>query len=644
MTLFKQINSLLLGLFLLIMFSLVFFQFTETKSFMKDQMGSDLANASTSLSLMLKPHLETGDTAMVETLVNVIFEGGFYKRVELTWLADNKKQVWENKVTIEGVPQWFINLDLFETQYTETTINSGWLQLATLRIESNPGIGYQELWRIMSDTLIVLIILFLISLVVLQIRLKRILKPLHEVAVHAKDIAERKFHPDMALPSTTELSEVVSAINSMSSQLKLVFNALDNEVDTLKKDKLCDPVSQLPNRLYLTGQLNSWLDTPDFGGLLLANFEWIEDIHNRFGFQVRDETIRLLAKNLQATLPQLNETVIARISNTEFAFLILQADKEQITVYLQALIRVINQEILNAGCEANSRFSIGAVQRQDPVNRVEFLSQADNALQHALNNNKVSHWFHLDMQQDMSREQWRELLTKAMKDKEFIFQWQPIHHTQTGEVMQREIYCRLKINNKVERAGVFMPYIARLGLGIELDENVLESIALDKLLMRQKEPIAINLSRESLVSLEFHQWLKDYLARSTNPEKLHFELPEAGITANISVCRELCDVITQGGAQFGIDNCGRQMGSLSYLQQLKPYYIKLDLSLSCYDSQEQEHNQQNFELCRALVNIARGLNIKVILTGIEDNEHLMAIKSLRADGYQGYISSPIDVR
>ncbi|AGH80839.1 cyclic-di-GMP regulatory protein [Psychromonas sp. CNPT3] len=644
MTLFKQINSLLLGLFLVIMLSLVFFQFTETKSFMKDQMGSDLANVSTSLSLMLKPHLETGDTVMVETLVNVIFEGGFYKRVELTWLADNKKQVWENDVTIEGVPQWFINLDLFETQYTETTINSGWLQLATLRIDSNPGIGYQELWRIMSDTLIVLSILFLISLVVLQIRLKRILKPLHEVAVHAKDIAERKFHPDMALPSTTELSEVVGAINSMSSQLKLVFNALDNEVDTLKKDKLCDPVSQLPNRLYLTGQLNSWLDTPDFGGLLLANFEWIEDIHNRFGFQVRDETIRLLAKNLQATLPQLNETVIARISNTEFAFLILQADKEQITVYLQALIRVINQEILNAGCEANSRFSIGVVERQDPVNRVEFLSQADNALQHAINNNKVSHWFHLDMQQDMSREQWRALLTTAMKDKEFIFQWQPIHHTLTGGVMHREIYCRLKINNKIERAGVFMPYIARLGLGSELDENLLECIALDKLLMRQKEPIAINLSRESLVSLEFHQWLKHYLARSTNPGQLHFELPEAGITANISVCRELCDVITQGGAQFGIDNCGRQMGSLSYLQQLKPYYIKLDLSLSCYDSQEQEHNQQNFELCRALVNIARGLNIKVILTGIENNDHLVAIKSLRADGYQGYISSPVDVR
>ena len=54
MTLFNQINSLLFALFLLVMSSLVYFQFTETKSFMVNQMDSDLNNTVTSLSLMLK--------------------------------------------------------------------------------------------------------------------------------------------------------------------------------------------------------------------------------------------------------------------------------------------------------------------------------------------------------------------------------------------------------------------------------------------------------------------------------------------------------------------------------------------------------------------------------------------------------------
>jgi hypothetical protein len=111
MTLFREINSLLFALFLLVMTSLVYFQFTQTRDFMNQQMDSDLNNTITSLGLMLRPHLETGDVATAETLVNVIFEGGFYRKVTLKWLVDGKEQIWENPIVIEGVPPWFINLD-----------------------------------------------------------------------------------------------------------------------------------------------------------------------------------------------------------------------------------------------------------------------------------------------------------------------------------------------------------------------------------------------------------------------------------------------------------------------------------------------------------------------------------------------------
>ena len=94
---------------------------------------------------------------------------------------------------------------------------------------------------------------------------------------------------------------------------------------------------------------------------------------------------------------------------------------------------------------------------------------------------------------------------------------------------------------------------------------------------------------------------------------------------------------------MGIDNCGRQLDSLDYLQKMKPYYIKLDLSLSCYNSEEQEDNHYNLALCQALVNIAHGLDIKVIITGIEDKQHLRSVKSLRTEGYQGYIAPPVDI-
>ncbi len=643
MTLFNQINSLLFGLFLLLMSSLLYFQFTETRAFMANQMESDLNNTSTSLSLMLKPHLETGDEVLVDTLVNVIFEGGFYRQVKLTWLANQKQEIWKNPVVISDVPQWFIDLELFEAQSKEIIITSGWLQLARLEIQSNPAIGYRELWSTMKDTIVLLCILFLLSVALMRFRLKRILKPLHEVSVHAQEIAQRKFSPDMALPKTTELKDVVSAINSMSGQLKQVFKALDDEVNSLKTDKLIDPVSRLPNRLYLTGQLTSWLDQPGFGGLMLAKLDWLEEIHNKFGYQLRDETIKILAKKLQTSLLKNEESVIARISNTEFAFIVANADHQQIMEYLQSLIRLINEEALQAGCNANSGFAIGISERTEGVTRAEFLAQADNALQKALNENKVSSWFHSDRQQEFNREQWRSRLTDAINNDQFVFQWQSVHGTESGAVMQRELYCRLKIDNEIIQANQFMPYIERLLLGAELDRCLLGSVAKQQLLSMNNEPVAVNLTRESLANSQFHRWLAHYLQGLANPQKLHFEIPEAGITSDLQACIKLCEIIKKGGAKFGVDNCGRQMRSLDYLQQIKPYYIKLDLSLSSYNSEEQADHQQNLELCRALVNIARGLDIKVIITGIEDSAHLQAVKPLRTDGYQGYIVPPVDL-
>jgi len=638
MTLFRQINSLLFGLFLLVMLSIVYFQFSQTKDFMQQQMQSDLNNTSTSLGLMLKPHLETGDMATVDTLVNVIFEGGFYRKVTLTWLADNRQQVWENPLIIDGVPKWFSGLGLFGTQTKESLITSGWMQLATLEIEAHPGLGYLELWRIMNDTLMVLSFLFLASLIILRIRLNYILKPLNQIAEHAKSIAQRKFSEDMALPSTSELKDVVISINSMSGQLKNVFNNLDNEVDNLRKDSQIDKVSMLPNRQYLSGQVNSWLSEPAHGGLILAKFDWLDEIHNKYGYQVRDETIKLLADQMQQQLPKIAESVIARIANTEFAFLITKGESEEITSYIQSLVRLINQEMGKAGCEPNSDFYLGVVQRVEDMSASQLLSQADNALQHAINETRTIQWFDTKKQQKYTREQWRDKLTQAIHSNQFAFQWQPIHQMLSNNVVQREVYCRLRMDNQVMNAGVFMPYIELLSLGAELDKCILKSIVNQMLLVKTHEPVAINLTSDSVRDPKFHLWLKMFLQSNQDTTKIHFEIPESVVSSNMDECITLAETIREHGSALGIDQCGRRIGSLNYLQTIRPDYVKLDQSFSFYSKTE-----QNSELCRALVNVAKGLDIDVIVTGIEDEKQLEAFKPLKPNGYQGYIYPPQEI-
>ncbi|WP_299072337.1 EAL domain-containing protein [uncultured Paraglaciecola sp.] len=638
MTLFRQVNSLLFGLFLLVMASLVYFQFTQTRDFMSHQMESDLNNTMTSLGLMLQPHLQTGDMVSAETLVNVIFEGGFYRKVTLKWLADGKEQTWENPIVIEGVPQWLIDLEIFGIQKKQTTITSGWMQLATLEIEAHPALGYQQLWRIMNDTLMVLSLLFIISIFVLRFRLKHILNPLHEIALQAKELGQRKFGHDIDMPATTELKDVVGAINSMSGQLKQVFTSLDKEVSELKDDKLVDQVSHLPNRQYLSAQINNWLNEPGFGGLILAKFDWLEDIHSQYGYQGRDQIIKVLSERMQAELPSIAEGVIARIASTEFAFLLTKAEHHQIETYIQTLIRIINQEITKAGCTANSKFALGISQRIANMQPTDLLSQSDNALQQALKEEKISHWIDTQQPQKYSREQWRTKLVDAINNSHFSFQWQTVTDMQADDIIHRELYCRLSIDDKVVNASEFMPFIDLLSLGSELDKCLLATIKQKDILALTNQPIAINLSQHSLQAPEFHQWLTTFLQESTHAQQMLFEIPESALINSFEHCQNIAEIVRAAGAKIGVDQCGRQIGSLDYLQKLQPHYIKLDQSFAFYE----KVNQSN-EMCRALINVAKGLNIDVVITGIENQEQLQQFRSLRADGYQGYISAPEDV-
>jgi len=205
-------------------------------------------------------------------------------------------------------------------------------------------------------------------------------------------------------------------------------------------------------------------------------------------------------------------------------------------------------------------------------------------------------------------------------------------------IIQRELYCRLSIDNNIVSAAEFMPFIELLSLGGQLDRCLLETIEQQKIMAQTKQPVAINLTHDSLQEPEFAQWLTKFLQQSKHTPQMLFEMPESALISSFEQCQKLTEIIRSAGARVGVDQCGRQMGSLDYLQKLQPHYIKLDQSFAYYE----KLNQGN-EMCRALINVANGLNIEVIITGIENEEQLQHFTSLRADGYQGYISAPEDI-
>ena len=638
MTLFRQIYALLFGLFLLVVISLGYVQFTETKSFLEKQMASDINNASHSLGLMLVPALEAGDMAQAETLINVIFEGGFYQQVKLTWLVDGKEQVWKNPLKIQGVPQWFVDLDLFKPVSLESTVTSGWLQLANLEITAHPGFGYHELWRILQNAIILFSVLFLVAIFTARFGLSFLLKPLHGLAEHARNMEKQQFGPDLPLPKTKELQDVVMAFNSMSTKLSKVFKTLDQEVSNLREKNLIDHVSGLPNRQYMMSRLDSWLAEPGSGAVILAKLDWLENVHAKYGYQVRDETIRILSRALEHELKSEAQSVVTRIAAFEFAFLVSDADSDKLGHYLQTLVRVMNQEITKAGGKANQDIIIGVAERSDGMKTSDILAQADNAQQQAAQQGKTYVRLHADQKQSWNREQWRERLSNAITNKQFKFKWQPIHSVADQQVLHQEIYSQLQIDDELIHAGQFMPYVELFSLGSRLDKYLIDTIIDNELFSQSQVPLAINLTMQSIRDPEFHTWLKQRLSTVFGKHKLCFEVPEAVIYSDMKSCIQLCELIQQSGAQVGVDHFGRQLGSMTYLQNIHPDYVKLDMSVTTSLT-----DQEGREMCRALVNVAKGIDTDVIVTAIESDGQIELFTEFDVDGYQGFISPPVEV-
>lgn len=91
----------------------------------------------------------------------------------------NKILVQVNRdIKFDSVPQWFINLipiDL-EEQYTE--ISDGWRTSALLFISANPGEAYNKLYSQAKSSILYSIISFILSILILYIFVRYLLKPL----------------------------------------------------------------------------------------------------------------------------------------------------------------------------------------------------------------------------------------------------------------------------------------------------------------------------------------------------------------------------------------------------------------------------------------------------------------------------------
>ena len=632
MTLYRQLLVTILLLFIMLFVTAYAVQFSSTRSYLAEQQEITVINTATSLGLALTPYLETSDTVGAESVINAVFDGGLYRKIQLDLLAANKVIIREHLAQPQNVPNWFINLGLFEGAQHNAVLTSGWLQLGQLSVEGHPGQAYHQLWQGMSQLATWFVACFLLVWGLLVIALRYLLKPLHDIEAQARDIERHHFGKAIALPKTRELKEVVMAINNMAGQLEVQFKEQADEAERLRHRAFWDPTSGLGNRAYFVSQSQSWISDGTGGAVILIAVDMLEQLDQNEGFAVRDRMIKAIASDLRQLCQRFSEYALSRISAREFALLVPESDVDRLSLLGEEINRQVAEQVVDPVNSRNiSVVGMAIIQNEDDTSQL--LTRADNALNKARMDNAGAVIIeHSKLEHQLGRLAWKKLIETALADDLFELSSQAVFDF-NGKLQHEELYIAIRTDKATYRAGSFLPMVEQFKLGERLDLHIVER-ALKYLATQPELLLAVNLTQYSCRQAGFWHQLDQLLAEHSQVcSRLLLELPESAFFWSKNA---LMVPLASLKVSWGIDHFGRHFDLLTQLNDLRPSYVKLDHG---FTSQVMDADYDDAFLA-AVCRSARSMGALTIATRVETDQQLEVLKTLYVNAYQGFVSPP----
>ncbi len=233
-----------------------------------------------------------------------------------------------------------------------------------------------------------------------------------------------------------------------------------------------------------------------------------------------------------------------------------------------------------------------------------------------------------------------EQLRRAIRRDELELYFQPQVDLYSGQIVGAEALVRWVLPGQSPMLPVdFIPMAEENGLMLSLGEWILEA-ALRQLSHWQTNQLsgislAVNLSSYQLRSDQFIGRLMTMVNEAkVSPIMMDLELPERLVIEDLSRAKGLLTELQRKGFSTAIDDFG--CSSLSHLQYLPVNILKLD---KCF-VRDLYQNKSNQIIVKAIMEMARGLNISTIAIGVETAKELSVLKQLKCQSMQGYLFSP----
>ena len=539
----------------------------------------------------------------------------------------NKVLVQVNRdIKFDSVPQWFINLipiDL-EEQYTEIT--DGWRTSAILFISANPGEAYNKLYNQAQSAIFYSIISFIISILILYIFVRYILKPLKILENSALAIAEGKFTKIKAITKTTELITLTNAFNNMSSKIEATISRLNTNIENMSKKLSTDDLTGLPIKsVFETDMRQLYIEKAKAFILVIK----ITDLAEFAKLHTSNETnnfIKKFAHILETTkLDENKKTLAYRFFGSEFAIIAKDFSNDDIKEFAKLLKEKF--EKLGEKFDKRDIAHIGGASFDQFHTRTQILQSANQAYEKAtiIGQNEIFISQENELVKDM--QSWRDFVNNTIENSNFMVKYVGnFTRCDSDEIIMQEAFTDIKDaeNNDIP-IGTFISIAEKYERIIDFDKKVIEKVINHILVSDIKHAIAINLSLDSIGNTAFIAWLEQKLSENkTIISKLIFSITAYAVAKDIDKFKFFVSEIKSLGAKVIIKRYETRFISLNDVKDLNLDYLRLAKEYTddvCID-----FSKQSF--IESIAEISSLLNIKVLAENVQKEEDFNYIKNL----------------
>jgi diguanylate cyclase (GGDEF)-like protein/PAS domain S-box-containing protein len=423
--------------------------------------------------------------------------------------------------------------------------------------------------------------------------------------------------------------------------------------EQLLHDAFHDSLTGLPNRALFIDHLKLAVDRCRrrrgyLFAVLFIDLDRFKVVNDSLGHLVGDELLGAIAHRLEICLR--DGDTIARLGGDEFTILLDgikdYSDAQRVAERVQ---EVLEQPFTLAGRELFVTASVGIKYSCGGDEQPEdLLRDADTAMYCAKALGKAqSQVFDAKMHtRALTLLEIESDLRRAMERDELEVHYQPIVALESGRISGFEALVRW---SHPERGLIsptdFIPIAEETGLVIQIDRWVLKQACLQMRRWQETLPhtgrmkISVNLScKQFMQPTIVEQVLETLRETGLDPRSLKLEITESVMMERGDYAMSVLEQLSKAGIELSLDDFGTGYSSLSYIHHFPVNTLKIDQSFI-----KRIGGEQNGEIVRAVVALARNLGLEVVAEGIETVMQLDQLKALGCEQGQGYyFSEPVD--